>query len=163
MVIAVFVGNLGIKPFTTPLIRRLGFRRILIWSNGLGMLVLLAFVAIGPDAPLPVLILLLIVSGVFRSVGFSAYNTLQFADIEPEETTNANTLASALQQVAVALGLAVVAVFVRASTAVSEGVTGSPLPGYHWAFALAAALLVLPLVGAFRLPHDAGARATVRR
>jgi len=162
MVIAVFVGNLGIKPFTTPLIRRFGFRRILIWSNGLGMLVLLAFVAIGPDAPVPVLILLLIVSGVFRSIGFSAYNTLQFADIEPEETTNANTLASALQQVAVALGLAVVAVFVRASTAVSEGVTGSPLPGYHWAFALAAALLVLPLVGAFRLPHDAGARAIVR-
>ncbi|MDR6972806.1 MFS transporter [Leifsonia shinshuensis] len=163
LVIAVFVGNLGIKPFTTPLIRRFGFRRILIWSNALGMLVLLAFVAIGPEAPVALLVLLLIVSGVFRSIGFSAYNTLQFADIEPDETTNANTLASALQQVAVALGLAVVAVFVRASTAVSEGLTGSALPGYHWAFALAAALLLLPLVGALRLPHDAGTRAIAAR
>jgi MFS family permease len=162
-VIAIFVGNLAIKPFTTPLIRRFGFRRVLIWSNLLGMLVLAAFVGIGPAAPLPVLLLLLVASGVFRSIGFSAYNTLQFADVEAADTNNANTLASALQQVATALGLAVVAVFVRASTAVSEGVTGSPLPGYHWAFALAAALMLLPLAGAFQLPHDAGARATARR
>jgi MFS family permease len=162
-VIAIFVGNLAIKPFTTPLIRRLGFRTVLIWSNLLGMLVLAAFVGIGPAAPLPVLLLLLVASGVFRSIGFSAYNTLQFADVEQPGTNNANTLASALQQVATALGLAVVAVFVRASTAVSEGVTGSPLEGYHWAFALAAALLLVPLGGAFLLPRDAGARATAPR
>lgn len=162
-VIAIFVGNLGIKPFTTPLIRRFGFRTVLIWSNLLGLLVLAAFVSIGPAAPLPVLLGLLVASGVFRSIGFSAYNTLQFADVEATDTNNANTLASALQQVATALGLAVVAVFVRASTAVSEGVTGSPLPGYHWAFGLAAALLLVPLAGAVLLPRDAGARATARR
>jgi MFS family permease len=162
MVISVFVGNLGIKPFTTPLIRRFGFRSILIWSNALGMLVLLAFVVVGPQVPLPVLVVLLIASGVFRSIGFSAYNTLQFADVEPAETNNANTLASALQQVAVALGLAAAAVFVRASTAVSEGVTGSAAAGYHGAFVLAAALLLLPLIGALRLPHGAGSRAIAR-
>ena len=120
-------------------------------------------VVIGPEAPLPLLLALLVASGVFRSIGFSAYNTLQFADVPAEETNNANTLSSSLQQIATALGLAVVAVFVRASTAVSAGVTGSPLPGYHWAFGLAAALLVIPLVGAFLLPRSAGARATVRR
>jgi EmrB/QacA subfamily drug resistance transporter len=162
MVIAIFVGNLAIKPFTTPLIRRFGFRTVLVYSNSLGMLVLLAFVAVGPQAPIPLIVLLLIVSGVFRSLGFSAYNTLQFADVEPEETNNANTLASALQQVAIALGLASAAVFVRASTAVAQGATGSPLPGYHWAFILAAALLLLPLAGALRLPRDAGARAIAR-
>lgn len=162
-VIAIFVGNLGIKPFTTPLIRRFGFRSVLIWSNLLGALVLAAFLVIGPEAPLPLLLALLVASGVFRSIGFSAYNTLQFADVPAEETNNANTLSSSLQQIATALGLAVVAVFVRASTAVSAGVTGSPLPGYHWAFGLAAALLVIPLVGAFLLPRSAGARAAVRR
>ena len=83
--------------------------------------------------------------------------------MDADDTSNANTLASALQQVATALGLAVVAVFVRASTAVADEVTGSPLPGYHWAFGLAAALLLVPLVGSFLLPRDAGARATVRR
>ncbi|WP_233265351.1 MFS transporter [Leifsonia sp. AG29] len=163
VVIAIFVGNLGIKPFTTPLIRRLGFRTVLIWSNLLGMLVLAAFVAVGPSVPLPLLLVLLVASGVFRSIGFSAYNTLQFADVEAPDTSNANTLASALQQVATALGLAVVAVFVRASTTVAADVTGSPLPGYHWAFGLAAALLLVPLFGAVGLPHGAGARATARR
>ena len=88
---------------------------------------------------------------------------MQFADVEAGDTSNANTLASALQQVATALGLAVVAVFVRASTTVASDVTGSPLPGYHWAFGLAAALLIVPLVGALRLPHGVGARATARR
>jgi EmrB/QacA subfamily drug resistance transporter len=162
VVMAVFIGNIAIKPATTPLIRRLGFRPVLVWSNVIGAVILAVFVVIGPTAPLPLLLTLLFLSGVFRSIGFSAYNTIQFVDVPPDRTNAANTLASTLQQAATALGLAIVAVFINASTWAAGGLTGHPLLGYHWAFALAALTLVIPLVGALLLPADAG-RHAVRR
>ncbi|STV88014.1 major facilitator superfamily permease [Klebsiella michiganensis] len=42
LVLAVFVGNLTIKPLTTPLIRWLGFRRLLLINGALNVLSLLA-------------------------------------------------------------------------------------------------------------------------
>jgi EmrB/QacA subfamily drug resistance transporter len=161
-VMAVFLGNIAIKPATTPLIRRLGFRHVLVWSNILGGVILAVFVVLGRDAPLAVLLALLFLSGVFRSIGFSAYNTVQFVDVPPDRTNEANTLASTLQQVATALGLAIVAVFVNVGTWAAGQVAHAPLLGYHWAFVLAALTLVIPLVGALRLPADAG-RHAIRR
>lgn len=161
-VMAVFVGNVAIKPATTPLIRALGFRRVLIWSNALGAVLLAVFVVVGSGAPVALLAALLFLSGVFRSIGFSAYNTIQFVDVPPELKNQANTLASTLQQASVALGIAIVSVFVHAGTWAADALVHRPLDGYHWAFALAALTLVIPLVGALRLPADAGAHATRR-
>jgi len=35
---------------------------------------------------------LLLASGIFRSVGFTTYNSVAFADVEPARMTNASTL-----------------------------------------------------------------------
>ena len=56
---------------------------------------------------------LLTLSGVFRSVGFTAYNSAAFADVEPERMTGANTLMSTLQELGAGLGVAVGALLVR--------------------------------------------------
>ena len=61
------------------------------------------FVAIAfctPATPIPIIGAVLVLSGALRSVGFSAYNSLQFAEIEGPAMSSANTLASTLQQVA---------------------------------------------------------------
>ena len=47
--------------------------------------------------PLPLLLALLAASGAFRSVGFTAYNSVAFADVEPARMTPANTLISTLR------------------------------------------------------------------
>lgn len=44
-------------------------------------------------------------SGMSRSVGFTAYNTIAFADVSANEMTAANTLSSTLQQLAAGLGI----------------------------------------------------------
>ncbi|GAA4393199.1 MFS transporter [Tsukamurella soli] len=160
IVTAVFVGNVGIKPVTTPLIRRLGFRRTLVWSNILGGAVLLAFVAVTRTTPVWLIVVLLVVSGAFRSIGFSAYNTVQFADVPERLLSSANTLSSTLQQVATALGVAVVAVAVRIGGAVAG--PGHAELGYRLAFIVAAAIMLVPLAGSLTLPADAGAHATHR-
>ena len=57
--------------------------------------------------PLVLIVLVLVVSGVFRSIGFTAYNTIVFADVAPEGMGNANTLSSTVQQLTTGLGVAV--------------------------------------------------------
>ena len=162
VVIALFVGNIVIKPATSPLIRRLGFRTVIIWSNALGAAVLLLLVLVDASTSIVLTVAILLVSGALRSIGFSAYNTIQFVDVPPRLTNGANTLSSTMQQLSVGLGVAVAALLVRLGTALADAVAGQPLLGYRWAFVGAALLLLVPLVEALRMPAHAGSAATAR-
>lgn len=164
VITAVFIGNLGIKPLTTPIIRLIGFRRTLVWSNVAGALLLGVFVVVTPSTPVAVIVVLLVLGGVFRSIGFSAYNTVQFADIPHDRLVDANTLSATLQQVGTALGMAVAALAVRIGTVVAGDdahAHGGDLP-YRLALLVAGLFMLAPLVGAIRLPRDAGAHAARR-
>jgi len=156
LVLLLFLGNVAIKPATSPLIRRFGFRSVLVASIVGGLLVFLAIALLRPTTPLPVIGAVLVLSGVFRSVGFSAYNSLQFADVDAATMTAANTLASTLQQVAVGLGVALGAVLVRGAQ-LAAGPDGlAPVTPYAVAFVVLAVLMVHPLVEALLLHHAAG-------
>lgn len=147
MVVALFAGNVAIKPFTTPIIRKFAFKPVLIFSNAAGAIVLASFLFVTAETPLAVIGALLFVSGALRSLGFSAYNTLQFVDIEPEQTNNANVLSATLHQLGMSLGIAVGVIAI------------SLAPTFAWAFPIAAALFTLPLLGAAMLPASSGASA----
>lgn len=147
MVVALFAGNVAIKPFTTRIIRRWSFRRVLLFANAAGALVLASFVLIDADTPVPVTVVLLFLSGALRSLGFSAYNTLQFVDIPAGQTGNANVLSATLHQLGMSLGIAVAVIFM------------SLAPSAEWAFPLAAGLFLIPWAGALSLPRDGGRRA----
>lgn len=152
--VALFAGNLGIKPATTPLLRRLGFRTVILGA-ALGSGVSIALLAtLRPDSPVLLILLLLAISGALRSIGFTAYNTIAFADVEPAMLTDANTLSSAIQQLAVGLGAALGALALRIALAVS------PHDGYRAAFVLVGATLVVPVVEALLLPQGVGGSLT---
>lgn len=160
---AVFVGNISIKPFTTPLIRRLGFKRVIVGSNALGALTYVACVFLDPATPIWVVAVALFFSGVFRSIGFSGYNSLQFSDVPAAAMSSANTLVSTMQQVAVGLGIAVAALVIRLTTAVASALSPADAwLGYRWALVVVALLLVFPVVEAALLPRHAGEHATRR-
>ena len=72
LVLAVFVGNLTIKPATTPLIRWLGFRRLLLINGALNVASLLACALLTPQTPVWLIMLILYLGGVFRSVQLPA-------------------------------------------------------------------------------------------
>ena len=97
--------------------------------------------------PLWLVILLLSFSGVARSTGFTAYNTIAFADIERVDMTDANTLASTLQQLAAGFGVAVGAVALRLGEGFASGSSGSSGSGaFGFAFAVLALLTALATV-----------------
>jgi EmrB/QacA subfamily drug resistance transporter len=155
LVLFLFVGNLAIKPATSPLIRRFGFRAVLIASIGAGAIIFCLIATLRAASPLPLVVALLLLSGTFRSIGFSAYNSLQFADIDQAHMSDANTLSSTMQQVAAALGIALGAVIVRLADR-HLGPSASPAWPYTVAFLVLGMVMVWPLVGAFRLHRSAG-------
>jgi EmrB/QacA subfamily drug resistance transporter len=148
MVAALFVGNLTIKPVTTPLMRRFGIRRVLL-VNGIvsvGCFGLLALLR--PGLPIVVMAVILYVSGALRSIGFTAYNSLAFSDVDGDDLTHGNTLNASVQELAAGLGIAVSALLL------------SVLASYPYAYLVLGALLAVTLIETLRLPRDAGSHVS---
>jgi len=163
LVAVLFAGNIAIKPATTPLMRRYGIRRVLL-ANAMSSVLcfgLLAWMTIGP--PVAAMIVILFVSGALRSIGFTAYNSLAFSDVDGDELTHANTLNAAVQELAAGLGIAVAALMLSTFTplAASTGRHGST--PYGWTFLVLGGLMAVTIVETLRLPRDAGAEVTATR
>jgi EmrB/QacA subfamily drug resistance transporter len=155
IVLFLFVGNLAIKPATTPLLRLLGFRPVLLIATTGAAVTMALSALLVPAVPLPVVVVLMLLSGAARSVGFTAYNTIAFADVPAGDMTNANTLASTLQQLATGFGVAVGALLLRIG-AIATGTSATDAAPYRVTFAVLAALTLLATVEAFLLTRSAG-------
>ena len=162
LVLFVFVGNLAIKPATTPLLNRFGFRVVLIVATLCAAISMLFLALITPTTPVWVIAALLIFGGAARSTGFTAYNTIAFADVEPAALTDANTLASTLQQLAAGFGVTVAALALRAGEEILGGGDRGAGP-FQLAFVVISALTVLATVEAVRLTAVAGNNILPRR
>jgi MFS family permease len=155
LVAMLFAGNIAIKPATTPLMRRFGIRRVLLVNAVLSVGCYGLLAGLVPSMPVAVIALILFVSGVLRSIGFTAYNSLAFSDVSGDELTHANTLNAAVQELAAGLGIAVAALMLSTFTPLT-----GPGAAYSWTFLVLGALMVLTIVETFRLPRDAGAGVT---
>jgi hypothetical protein len=134
---------------------------VLIWSVVSGAAVIGALAALRPSAPMAVVLGALFVSGVLRSIGFSAYNSLQFAGIPGPTLADANTLSATMQQVAAALGVSIGALLLRVADQALPA-EFSPVAPYTVTLSALALLMAYPLVQVLRLSHSAGSELTGR-
>jgi hypothetical protein len=157
-VIFVFIGNLVIKPATTPLLRRFGFRAVLLVALISAAAATAVTGLLTASTPVVVLAGVLVAGGVFRSIGFTCYNTIAFADVDAADLTHANTLLATISQLAQGVAIAAAALALRCGNALRGGFgqAGSAHAPYLIAFVIMAGLLVVPLVEAWRLPRTAG-------
>lgn len=165
LVLAVFVGNLTIKPATTPLIRWLGFKKLLLINGALNVLALLACALLTPSTPVWLILLILYLGGVFRSIQFTGISTLAFADVPSAQMSYANTLFSTATQLAVGLGISLGAIGIRIGANVSEWLGINAVPGisFRLAFVAIALICLIGMVDTLRLAKDAGSAVSVRQ
>ena len=165
VVIALFLGNLLIKPLTTPLMRGLGIRTVLLIALAMAIVCLIAIALLRSTTPLAITLIVLACSGVFRSIGFSAYNSVAFADVPSEKMMHANTLHATLQELGAGLGIAIGALLVRLGDPIGAalGLAGDPGTPYRIAFVLLAVIMLIPLIEAVTMPASVGASVTGRR
>ena len=165
LVLAVFVGNLTIKPATTPLIRWLGFRRLLLINGALNVCSLLACALLTPQTPVWAIMLILYLGGVFRSVQFTGVSTLAFADVPAAQMSDANTLFSTASQLAVGLGITLGAIGIRLGEQVGDWLHLSAVPGisFRLAFVFIAVICLVGMIDSLHLAKTAGSSVSAKK
>ncbi len=164
LLLTLFAGNLGIKPATTPLLRRFGFRNILLVN---GLLLAASFAAMSgfnAGTPKTVMIAIMVVSGAARSMQFTALGTIAFADVPKSSMTGANTLFSLVTQLSSGVGVAAAVVALRAATLLTGSRAAAlTVADFQLAFLASAVLALLGLLDSLKLSPDAGALVSRHR
>jgi len=150
------------KPVAQRALRWFGFRNTLFW-NGLASAVMLGLcAAFRPAWPVAVIYGVLLIGGFFRSLQFTAYNTLAYADIPRARISAATGFYTTVQQLALTVGVAVGAAALELATIASGRAVPLPID-FSVAF-LAVALVSLTAAPiALAMQHDAGAELSGQR
>lgn len=166
LTLAVFAGNLSMKLVTAPMMKRFGFRTVLLVNGAVNAVALSAMCLLDAQTPYSCICAVLFVSGLSRSLQFTAFNSHSFADVPKAQMTAASTLSSALQPMTIGMGVALGSIVLRVAEQLYAR-DGHAIASSNFTLALAAiaALSLLAIFMVFSLDHDAGAQVSghVRR
>ena len=158
---AAAAGAMAMKFSASTILKRWGFRRVLIVNGVVSALFLASCGLFTAATPHWLLLVALLAGGFFRSLEFTALNALGYADVDSARMSRATSFASVAQQMSGAVGVAAAAASVEAlrfafgdAQLVSRDMTIS--------FGVVA-LITLSSVAIFaRLKPDAGAEVSGR-
>lgn len=155
-------GALAMKPVAPAVLRRFGFRAVLVWNGALSATLIAACAGFDAAWPAAGLVAVLLVGGFARSLQFTAFNTLAYADVPRARLSAATSLYATLQQVSLTLGITAGAAALAASAALAghDAPTGAD---FSAAFLAVAAVSLLAAPAALRLRPDAGAELSLHR
>ncbi len=100
------LAAMSLKLTMPGILRRFGYRRVLI-SNTLMLGLLIAlFATIDVGTPVWLIVIQAFTFGFFTSLQYTSMNTLVYADVNEEQTSGASTIASTAQQMSISFGVA---------------------------------------------------------
>lgn len=149
------VGAMGMKTLAARIIRTFGFRNMMTINAIVSAVFLAACALFTVTTPLLLIFIILVVGGFFRSLEFTAINTVAYAEIEPAQMSRATTLVSVNQQLAVSAGVAVGAASVE-STMLFHHVSELDADMFGPAFLVVALISALSAWFFWQMPGDAG-------
>jgi EmrB/QacA subfamily drug resistance transporter len=157
MVLSIFIGNLAMKAVTSPILHRFGFKRVMIINGVLSILSIIACIFIDPNMPIPIIVAILFLNGIFRSMQFTSINTIGFADLAPGQISSASAITSASMQLGNTLGVALASLGLVVAHKLGDAQTSSlSLQDFQMSLAFIAFISFMGLVCLFRLPSNAG-------
>jgi len=100
------VGAFAMKFTARGIIRAFGFRAVLIGNGVIASVLTSLYGIFRPESSEVLILAILLASGFFRSLQFTSLNALAFADMKPEDLSQATSVSGTAQQVAQSLGVA---------------------------------------------------------
>ncbi len=100
------VAAMSSKQLVTPLITRVGYRRMLVVNTVLVGAGMASFALMSPTQPLWLMIIQLMFFGSVNSLQFTAMNTVTLKDLHGGEASSGNSLLSIVQMLSMSLGVA---------------------------------------------------------
>jgi EmrB/QacA subfamily drug resistance transporter len=165
MTVANVVGAMGMKTVIPVLLRRFGFRKVLMVNAFTSATTVAACATFTPGVPLAWIIAILVIGGFFRSLEFTSLNTIAYAEVEHRTMSRATSLVAVGQQLSIAVGVAVGALAVdatlwlRGQSALSDTITAED---FQPAFVIIGVIAACAAIVFARLPADAGAEIARR-
>jgi EmrB/QacA subfamily drug resistance transporter len=164
LMLGLFAGNLGMKSVTTPVLRRFGFRSVLIVNGILTAVLILGCAALTSHTPRIVILGVLFVNGLCRSMQFTSLSTIAYADIPKPQLSSATSFSSMVTQLSMGTGVAAGAIALRFAALLNRNPGGTPtVADFHVAFVLVSILTFLAVIDCFTLDPGAGAEVSGHR
>src|SRR5580692_2816485 len=162
--LALFAGDLTMKAFVIQLLRRFGFRRLLIVNGIITSLSMALCATLGPTTPSLLILFILFFHGSLRSLEFACFTTLAYSEIPPNRMSGANGFLSPVMQPSMGIGVAIGAITLRLVAHAHGHTAAAPqLRDFHLAFLIMAVVSLGPVVDSLGLPLDAGATTSGHR
>jgi EmrB/QacA subfamily drug resistance transporter len=155
------VGALAMKITARPILRRWGFRNVMIANALISSFFLLSYATFRPGMPSVVILVLLLAGGFFRSLQFTSTNTLAFADVPPTRISRATSMTSTAQQLSISMGVALGATLLHL-TLLWRGTSELTATDFWPAFVAIALISGTSVFVYARLAPDAGAEVSGR-
>ena len=100
------VAAMSLKMTMPKILARFGYRAVLVSNTLILGLLIVLFAIIGTGTPVWLIVALAFCFGFFSSLQFTSMNTLVYADVSAEQTSNASSIASTMQQMSMSFGVA---------------------------------------------------------
>jgi EmrB/QacA subfamily drug resistance transporter len=155
-------GAMGMKTLAARIIRTFGFRNIMTINAVVSSVFLAACGLFTVTTPLLLILIILVVGGFFRSLQFTAINTVAYAEVEPAQMSRATTLVSVNQQLAISAGVAVGAACVE-STMLLRHMTELSADDFGPAFLVVSVISAASAWFFWQMPDDAGHEISGRK
>lgn len=129
------LGAMLCKLFAEPMIKRLGYRTVLVSNTLLLGLVIAAFGLVSKTTPHVLILVMLGVFGVVNSMQFTAMNTLTLGDLDEATASSGNSLLSVVMQLSMSLGVAAGGALLAAFTGAKfHAAESSVIESFHATF-----------------------------
>lgn len=164
LLLFLFAGNICMKLFTSRILRRFGFRNILIIN---GLFVSLSFFVcalFSTETSVIWIAITLFFAGIVRSMQFTTFNTLGFSEVDKENMASANILYMIAQQLNNVLGIVFAALFLYIAQLIlpHHAEQSLTIEDFRLAFLMIAGLTLIGLIDCLLLPKKIGEQVTGR-
>jgi len=155
------VGAMGMKTVIPIILRRYGFRRVLVVNALISAALVAACATFTPGVSFAWIVGVLIVGGFFRSLEFTSLNTIAYADVDNRRMSRATSLVAVAQQVSISVGVAIGALVVDL-TLWARGRDTITAADFQPAYLIIAVIAGCASFIFARMPADAGAELARR-
>ena len=155
MTLATALGSITAKPVAPVLLRRFGFRDTLVAN---GFFASAGYAVCGlfrPGWPMPVMFLVMVISGFFMSIQFTGFNTIAYDEIEQDRMASATSFYTTFQQLMLSMGICAGAAALQGAM-VLRGHHAPQFPDFTAAFWTVAAVSLTATIWNRRFSHEAG-------
>jgi MFS family permease len=154
-------GSMFMKTMAARIIRRFGFRRVLLANAFIASSLLAIYALFRPDTPHAAILVVLLVSGCFRSLQFTGLNAISYAEVDQARMGQATSMAAMMQQLSLSLGVAIGGYALEAGGFLWNR-PDTDVRNFYVAFAVVALVSASSAWMMWKLPRDAGAEMAGR-